>query len=246
MPCSARSARAISAGIFRTPIRAIAAPTAACSCATSPHMMRAAGFKLVNADITVLAEAPRIAAHRGAIAANLAADLGRRARLHQHQSHHHRAHGIHRAGRGTRRARGRPARRESVSIRGRRSEAWTRAALSPPRAHGAPLRLRADQGRARGLSRRRGAFLRPLGRGPALAAAASRSAPPIRAGWPPRSRDSANGRSPRSAMQDSRIATPSHVQWFSVPGRQHPAEFWSGVRTDEFRVLERACATRAS
>jgi 2-C-methyl-D-erythritol 2,4-cyclodiphosphate synthase len=39
-------------------------------------MMRSKGFRLVNADITVLAEAPRIAAHRAAIAANLAADLG--------------------------------------------------------------------------------------------------------------------------------------------------------------------------
>jgi 2-C-methyl-D-erythritol 4-phosphate cytidylyltransferase/2-C-methyl-D-erythritol 2,4-cyclodiphosphate synthase len=38
--------------------------------------MRAAGLHLVNADITVLAEAPRVAAHRGAMAANLAADLG--------------------------------------------------------------------------------------------------------------------------------------------------------------------------
>jgi 2-C-methyl-D-erythritol 4-phosphate cytidylyltransferase/2-C-methyl-D-erythritol 2,4-cyclodiphosphate synthase len=38
-------------------------------------MMRSKGFRLVNADITVLAEAPRIAAHRAAIAANLAADL---------------------------------------------------------------------------------------------------------------------------------------------------------------------------
>jgi len=37
--------------------------------------MRAAGLHLVNADLTVLAEAPRIAAHRGAMAANLAADL---------------------------------------------------------------------------------------------------------------------------------------------------------------------------
>ncbi len=42
--------------------------------------MRAAGLRLVNADITVLAEAPRIAAHRGAMAANLAADLGAPAR----------------------------------------------------------------------------------------------------------------------------------------------------------------------
>jgi 2-C-methyl-D-erythritol 4-phosphate cytidylyltransferase/2-C-methyl-D-erythritol 2,4-cyclodiphosphate synthase len=38
--------------------------------------MRAAGLALVNADITVLAEAPRVAAHRNAMAAILAADLG--------------------------------------------------------------------------------------------------------------------------------------------------------------------------
>jgi 2-C-methyl-D-erythritol 4-phosphate cytidylyltransferase / 2-C-methyl-D-erythritol 2,4-cyclodiphosphate synthase len=38
--------------------------------------MQAAGLRLINADVTVLAEAPRIAAHRAAMAANLAADLG--------------------------------------------------------------------------------------------------------------------------------------------------------------------------
>jgi 2-C-methyl-D-erythritol 4-phosphate cytidylyltransferase/2-C-methyl-D-erythritol 2,4-cyclodiphosphate synthase len=38
--------------------------------------MQAAGLTLMNADVTVLAEAPRIAAHRAAMAANLAADLG--------------------------------------------------------------------------------------------------------------------------------------------------------------------------
>jgi 2-C-methyl-D-erythritol 4-phosphate cytidylyltransferase / 2-C-methyl-D-erythritol 2,4-cyclodiphosphate synthase len=43
---------------------------------TVAAMMREAGYALVNADVTVLAEAPRIAAHRGAMAANLAADLG--------------------------------------------------------------------------------------------------------------------------------------------------------------------------
>ncbi|MEA3174796.1 MAG: 2-C-methyl-D-erythritol 2,4-cyclodiphosphate synthase, partial [Gammaproteobacteria bacterium] len=37
--------------------------------------MQAAGLRLVNADVTVLAEAPRVAVHRGAMAANLAADL---------------------------------------------------------------------------------------------------------------------------------------------------------------------------
>jgi 2-C-methyl-D-erythritol 4-phosphate cytidylyltransferase/2-C-methyl-D-erythritol 2,4-cyclodiphosphate synthase len=38
-------------------------------------MVREAGYGLVNADVTVLAEAPRIAAHRDAMAANLAEDL---------------------------------------------------------------------------------------------------------------------------------------------------------------------------
>jgi 2-C-methyl-D-erythritol 4-phosphate cytidylyltransferase/2-C-methyl-D-erythritol 2,4-cyclodiphosphate synthase len=38
-------------------------------------LMGAAGLRVVNADITVMAEAPRIAAHRAAMAANLAADL---------------------------------------------------------------------------------------------------------------------------------------------------------------------------
>ena len=37
--------------------------------------MQAAGLKLINADVTVLAESPRIGAHRAAMAANLSADL---------------------------------------------------------------------------------------------------------------------------------------------------------------------------
>ena len=43
--------------------------------------MRAAGLTLINADITVLAEAPRIATHRAAMAAALSADLGAAAHL---------------------------------------------------------------------------------------------------------------------------------------------------------------------
>lgn len=43
--------------------------------------MQAAGLKLINADVTVLAEAPRIGAHRRAMSANLAADLGIAAQL---------------------------------------------------------------------------------------------------------------------------------------------------------------------
>jgi 2-C-methyl-D-erythritol 2,4-cyclodiphosphate synthase len=37
--------------------------------------MKSAGLHLVNADITVLAQAPRIAAHRSAMAENLSQDL---------------------------------------------------------------------------------------------------------------------------------------------------------------------------
>jgi len=40
------------------------------------RLMQEVGLRLVNADVTVLAEGPRIAKHRLAIAANLAADLG--------------------------------------------------------------------------------------------------------------------------------------------------------------------------
>jgi 2-C-methyl-D-erythritol 4-phosphate cytidylyltransferase / 2-C-methyl-D-erythritol 2,4-cyclodiphosphate synthase len=43
--------------------------------------VQAAGYRLVNADITVLAEAPRVAAHRSAMAANLGADLGMEPKL---------------------------------------------------------------------------------------------------------------------------------------------------------------------
>jgi 2-C-methyl-D-erythritol 4-phosphate cytidylyltransferase/2-C-methyl-D-erythritol 2,4-cyclodiphosphate synthase len=43
--------------------------------------MQAAGLRLVNADVTVLAEVPRIAVHRSAMAANLAADLNVSAQL---------------------------------------------------------------------------------------------------------------------------------------------------------------------
>ena len=43
--------------------------------------MQTAGLKLINADLTVLAEAPRVDAHRAAMAANLSADLGVPAQL---------------------------------------------------------------------------------------------------------------------------------------------------------------------
>jgi 2-C-methyl-D-erythritol 4-phosphate cytidylyltransferase/2-C-methyl-D-erythritol 2,4-cyclodiphosphate synthase len=43
---------------------------------TVAERMQGARLSLINADVTVLAEAPRVNPHRGAMAANLAADLG--------------------------------------------------------------------------------------------------------------------------------------------------------------------------
>ena len=48
---------------------------------TVAERMQAAGLKLANADVTVLAEAPRLAAHRAAMSMTLAADLGVDAKL---------------------------------------------------------------------------------------------------------------------------------------------------------------------
>ena len=41
-------------------------------------LLRQHGWRLVNADLTVIAEAPRLGSHRGQIRANIAADLGSR------------------------------------------------------------------------------------------------------------------------------------------------------------------------
>jgi 2-C-methyl-D-erythritol 2,4-cyclodiphosphate synthase len=39
-------------------------------------LLRSRGWRLVNADLTLLAEAPRLVSHRSAILSNIAADLG--------------------------------------------------------------------------------------------------------------------------------------------------------------------------
>jgi 2-C-methyl-D-erythritol 2,4-cyclodiphosphate synthase len=59
-PDDARFAGADSRGLLREVARLVAAQ----------------GFAVANCDLTLVAEAPRIAAHRGAMVANIAADLG--------------------------------------------------------------------------------------------------------------------------------------------------------------------------
>ncbi len=124
-----------------------------------------------------------------------------------------------------------------MSIHGRRSESWTRAALFPPRAHGAPLaaaQLRAEPEDFRVEEQL--SFV-PSGDGPhwllhvEKRAANTRwvAAEIARLGALPVAEVGYAGLKDRHAITS---------QWFSVPARPQPAAFWSGVRTDEFRVLD--------
>ena len=50
-------------------------PTAACCCARSRRLRPRSGWRIGNLDVTVIAEAPKLAPHVPAMRANLAADL---------------------------------------------------------------------------------------------------------------------------------------------------------------------------
>ncbi len=123
-----------------------------------------------------------------------------------------------------------------MSIHGRRSEAWTRAALSPPRAHGAPLACAELRAEPEDFRVEEELSFVPSGDGPHLLLHVEKRAANTR--WVA-AEIARLGKWPVSevgyaGLKDRHAIT---TQWFSVPGRPHPAEFWSGVRTDEFRVL---------
>ena len=103
-----------------------------------------------------------------------------------------------------------------MSTRGRRAEAWTRAALSPPRAHGAPLAAARLRPSPRTFAWRRSSPSRPSGAGPHRLLRV-RSARPIPAGSRPSSPATPGYRSRTWDTRDSRIGMRSVVQWFSVP-----------------------------
>ena len=124
-----------------------------------------------------------------------------------------------------------------MNIHGRRAELWTRAALAPPRAHGAPLpraQLRAEPEDFRVEEQ---LSFAPSGEGPHWLLRVEKRA--ANTGWVaaeiarlagvPVAEVGYAGLKDRHAIA---------VQWFSVPGRAQSKEFWSGVRTDEFRVID--------
>lgn len=130
-----------------------------------------------------------------------------------------------------------------MSIRGRRAESWTRAALSPPRAHGSPLptaELRAEPEDFRVEEQL--SFI-PSGDGPHWLLRVEKRAANTRwvASELARCAGIAGSEVGYAGLKDRHAIT---VQWFSVPARPRPAEFWSAVRTDEFRVLEVHANTR--
>ncbi len=124
-----------------------------------------------------------------------------------------------------------------MSIHGRRAESWTRAALTPPRAHGAALpaaQLRAEPEDFRVEEQL--SFV-PSGDGPHWLLHVEKRAANTR--WVA-AEIARLGRLQAAdvgyaGLKDRHAIT---AQWFSVPARPHPADFWSGVRTDEFRVLD--------
>jgi tRNA pseudouridine13 synthase len=124
-----------------------------------------------------------------------------------------------------------------VNVHGRHAEAWNRAALNPPRAHGAPLpsaQFKAIQDDFRVEEQ---LSFTPSGSGPhwllrvekrgantqwvaaELAREAQVSAADV--GF--------------AGLKDRHAVT---VQWFSVPVRATTADYWNAVHTAEFRVLE--------
>jgi tRNA pseudouridine13 synthase len=124
-----------------------------------------------------------------------------------------------------------------VSLHGRRSDAWTQAALAPPRAHGAPLAKVEFRAEPEDFRVEEQLSFTPGGVGPHWLLKVEKRASNTRwvaaeiarvAGLPPAEVGYA-GLKDRHAIA---------VQWFSVPARGRSEEFWRGVHTDEFRVLE--------
>ena len=76
MRCSAPPGSATSASISRTASGRWQGVASTTLLRETLARVRAAGFELVNADLTLLAEAPRLAPHRDAIRRHLATELG--------------------------------------------------------------------------------------------------------------------------------------------------------------------------
>src|ERR1700722_2309325 len=123
-------------------------------------------------------------------------------------------------------------------MHGRRADSWTRAALQPPRAHGAPLPPAQIKAVPEDFHVEERLSFEPSGTGPHwllrvekrtantrwVAAEIARLAgvPSVDVGY--------------AGLKDRHAVA---VQWFSVPNSAAmPEESWLSVRTNEFKVLD--------
>jgi tRNA pseudouridine13 synthase len=127
-------------------------------------------------------------------------------------------------------------------MHGRRADAWDRAALNPPRAHGAPLPPAELKARPEDFHVEEQLSFAPSGSGPHWLLRIEKRAANTRwvaaelarlAGVPI---DDVG----YAGLKDRQAVA---VQWFSVPNRA-PAEFWLGYGTPEFKVLEASANAR--
>lgn len=124
-----------------------------------------------------------------------------------------------------------------MSTRGRRAEAWTRAALAPPRAHGAPLAVAEMKAEPEDFRVEEQLSFVPSGDGPHWLLRIEKRAANTRwvAAELARRAQTPVADVGYAGLKDRHAVS---VQWFSVPAARTTADFWSTLHTDEFRVLE--------
>jgi tRNA pseudouridine13 synthase len=127
-------------------------------------------------------------------------------------------------------------------MHGRRADAWDRAALYPPRAHGAPLPPVQFKAQPEDFRVEEQLSFAPSGSGPHWLLRVEKRTANTRwvaaeiarlAGVP-------SGDVGYAGLKDRQAVA---VQWFSVPNRA-PAEFWLGCSTPEFKVLDASANSR--
>lgn len=121
-------------------------------------------------------------------------------------------------------------------MHGRRADAWTRTALQPPRAHGAPLPAAVLKAVAEDFHVEEQLSFEPSGDGPHwLLRVEKRNANTRWVAGEIARLAGAPGRDVGYAGLKDRHAVA--VQWFSVPQQGSTAESWTCVHTPEFKVL---------
>ena len=124
-----------------------------------------------------------------------------------------------------------------MSVHGRYAEAWRRAALDPPRAHGAPLPQPTFKANPEDFRVEEQLSFLPSGSGPHWLLRVEKKGANTRwvAAEIARMANVPANDVGYAGLKDRHAIT---VQWFSVPVLATSAAFWSAARTAEFRVLE--------